>query len=75
MKEQYIISKNVEEQIKVLQILEKLGYLWPTKKKPTKLVPLKESIDEYANVIYMELDNKIITHSDEEYLSELKTKI
>lgn len=26
-KEQYIISETVEEQIKVLQLLEKLGYL------------------------------------------------
>lgn len=27
VKEQYIISETVEEQIKVLQLLEKLGYL------------------------------------------------
>ena len=43
MKEKYIISNTVEHQIKVLQQLEKLGYMWQSKKKPTNLIPLEES--------------------------------
>ena len=67
MKDKYIITETVEEQIKVLELLEKLGYIWPTKKKPTHLAPLYYFGDD--TVLYLEPD-KTITYSDEEYLSE-----
>lgn len=69
MKDKYIITETVEEQLKVLNLLEKLGYIWPTKKKPTQLVPLYDYGDD--TVLYLEPD-KIISYSDEEYLLEIK---
>lgn len=35
MKELYIISENVDHQIKVPQLLEKLGYLWQSEANRT----------------------------------------
>ena len=70
MKEQYIISENVDHQIKVLQLLERLGYLWQLDKKPTELVPLEERADN--KVIYMELDTKTLSYCDLEYLEHLE---
>ena len=68
MKELYIISETTEHQIKVLQLLEKLGYLWQSEKKPTELVPLEERQDE--QVIYLNTWHKTLSYSDKEYLED-----
>ena len=65
MTEKYIISNTVEHQIKVLQQLEKLGYMWQSKKKPINLIPLEESKNE---VIHLYEKYKTLTYSDLDYL-------
>ena len=65
MKEKYIISNTVEHQTKILQQLEKLGYMWQSKKKPTNLIPLEEAKNE---VIYLYEEYKTLTYSDLDYL-------
>ena len=71
VKEQYIISETVEEQIKVLQLLEKLGYLWQSEKKPTELVTLEERHDE--QVIYLNTWYKTLSYSDGQYLEDIES--
>ena len=73
MNEKYIITQTVDEQFKVLDVLEKLGYLWQSDKKPTELVPLDGNSDE--KVIYLDLDNKTLSYSDLEYLEEVYLEI
>lgn len=68
MKEQYIISETVEEQIKALQLLEKIGYKWQTGNKPTEIIPLEVHSNE--KVIYLNLTNKTLSHSGVSYMSK-----
>lgn len=70
MKEKYIISETAEHQIKVLHELEKLGYKWRTKEKPTERVPLE--ISDY-HVIYMNLKKKKLSYSTMGHLEVTKT--
>ena len=71
MKEPAIISETVEHQIKVLQILEKLGYKWRTQHKPTEIVPLK--INSKQHVIYLDVKSKRLSVSDLDFLKTYQT--
>ena len=70
MKQKYIISKTSEHQIKVLHELEKLGYKWRSKEKPTEKVPLE--IGDYP-VIYMNRKKKKLSYSSMGYLELTKS--
>ena len=67
IKEQYIISETADEQIKALQLLEKLGYKWQTGDKSTEIIPIEEHPDE--KVIYLHLPHKTLSHSGINYMS------
>ena len=68
MKERYIITQTVEEQFKVLQLLEKLGYMWYEGKKATEIVPIADFV--YYNVIYFYPENKKLSYGGEGFVTE-----
>lgn len=70
-KEPAIISETIEHQIKILQLLEKLGYMWPNKKKPMEQIPLK--MNNTYKVIYLYDKNKRLSISDVNYLAAFPT--
>ena len=71
-KEPAIVSETVEHQIKVLQLLEKAGYMWPNNLKPTERIPLNMS-NEYK-VIYLDDKYKLLSTSDLGLLAAYNTE-
>ena len=64
----------MDEQIKVLQMLDKLGYMWKYRysiQQPTDYTPLEN--DESNEVIYLDVENKTLIYGDLDYLYEYGT--
>ena len=61
-----IKAETVDEQINVLTILEKEGYIWNSKELPTKIIPKERYGKDY---IYIEAshDLKKLATTDEKY--------
>lgn len=61
-----IKAETKEEQVKVLKIFEKEGYLWRSLQKPTKFIPIHRYGKKY---VYIEADTefKKLATIDEEY--------
>ena len=65
----YIIrvkAETKEEQVKVLEIFEKEGYLWQGLQKPTQFIPIHRYGEKY---VYIEADTgyKKLATTDEDY--------
>jgi len=71
MTEKYILTKTLEEQKEVLEVLAKHGYRWYGGAHLSKLTPM-ESHPEDKLLFINEVD-KLVTIADEDYLIENKS--
>lgn len=68
-----IKAETTEEQMKVLEVFEKEGYLWRGLQLPTKFIPIHQYAKQY---IYIEADKefKKLATTEEKYKDRYKDK-
>ena len=65
----YIVSKTIEHQTKVLELLEELNYKWRIREKNTDFIPMKD-VRFSANVLIFDTKDSQLKFGHEQKLSE-----
>ena len=65
----YIVSKTIEHQTKVLELLEELNYKWRIREKNTNFIPMKD-VRFSANVLIFDTKDSQLKFGHEQKLSE-----